>query len=108
MEFVSNVYRVNGTKVIQCNIRDITARKQAEEALANVNKELEKRVDARTAELSTANRLMKKMLDEGKRAEEKLRKSRERSRNLSGRLQIVLRRSGRASRAKSTTSWDSR
>src|SRR5450755_1691404 len=34
VEFVSNVYRVSGgTRVIQCNIRDITERKQAEEAL---------------------------------------------------------------------------
>jgi PAS domain S-box-containing protein len=31
VEFVSNVYQVNGGKVIQCNIRDITKRKQAEE-----------------------------------------------------------------------------
>jgi PAS domain S-box-containing protein len=30
VEFVSNVYQVNGTKVIQCNIRNITERKQAE------------------------------------------------------------------------------
>src|SRR6202171_2187609 len=30
VEFVSNVYGVNGTRVIQCNIRDITARKHAE------------------------------------------------------------------------------
>jgi len=30
VEFVSNVYQVNGSKVIQCNIRDITKRKQAE------------------------------------------------------------------------------
>ncbi len=33
VEFVSNVYRVNGDKVIQCNIRDITKRKRAEEEL---------------------------------------------------------------------------
>ena len=33
VEFVSNVYQVNQRKVIQCNIRDITARKQAEESL---------------------------------------------------------------------------
>jgi PAS domain S-box-containing protein len=31
--FVSNVYLVNGKKVIQCNIRDITRRKHAEAAL---------------------------------------------------------------------------
>jgi PAS domain S-box-containing protein len=30
VEFVSNVYRVDGQSVIQCNIRDITARKRAE------------------------------------------------------------------------------
>ena len=33
VEFVSNVYLVGGEKVIQCNIRDITDRKQAQDAL---------------------------------------------------------------------------
>jgi PAS domain S-box-containing protein len=33
VEFVSNVYQAGEKKVIQCNIRDITKRKQAEEAL---------------------------------------------------------------------------
>ncbi len=33
VEFVSNVYLVNGEKVIQCNIRDITVRKRAVEEL---------------------------------------------------------------------------
>ncbi|HAS04363.1 MAG TPA: hypothetical protein DCR71_01145, partial [Dehalococcoidia bacterium] len=33
VEFVSNVYEVDHSKVIQCNIRDITERKKAEEAL---------------------------------------------------------------------------
>jgi PAS domain S-box-containing protein len=33
VEFVSNVYAVDGTKVIQCNIRDVTDRKRAEDAL---------------------------------------------------------------------------
>jgi len=33
VEFVSNVYLVEGEKVIQCNVRDVTGRKQAEAAL---------------------------------------------------------------------------
>jgi PAS domain S-box-containing protein len=33
VEFVSNVYRIDGEEVIQCNIRDITDRKQAEHLL---------------------------------------------------------------------------
>ena len=33
MEFVSNVYWVNDEKVIQCNIRDISERKRAQDAL---------------------------------------------------------------------------
>ena len=90
VEFVSNVYQENGTRVIQCNIRDITPRHNVEQTLANASKELERRVEERTAELLTANRLMKKMLDEGKRAEEMLMKSRERLRNLSGRLQSLI------------------
>lgn len=32
VEFVSNVYGVNGTSVIQCNIRDITAQKRTEQS----------------------------------------------------------------------------
>jgi diguanylate cyclase (GGDEF)-like protein/PAS domain S-box-containing protein len=37
VEFVSNVYIVNHHKVIQCNIRDITQRKQAEEQLRHLS-----------------------------------------------------------------------
>ena len=33
VEFVSNVYDVGDTRVIQCNIRDVTDRKRAEDAL---------------------------------------------------------------------------
>jgi diguanylate cyclase (GGDEF)-like protein/PAS domain S-box-containing protein len=40
VEFISNVYRVNGTRVIQCNIRDITARHQAEDAFRKTHEEL--------------------------------------------------------------------
>ena len=38
VEFVSNSYDCEGIKVIQCNIRDITARKEAERALQSISK----------------------------------------------------------------------
>ncbi len=40
VEFVSNVYSVDGTMVVQCNIRDITQRRQAEEALRQNQQQL--------------------------------------------------------------------
>ena len=39
VEFVSNVYQVDDTRVIQCNIRDITRRKERSEALTASLKE---------------------------------------------------------------------
>ncbi len=42
VEFVSNVYLVNGKKVIQCNIRDITERRRVEEVLVETSNEREK------------------------------------------------------------------
>jgi two-component system cell cycle sensor histidine kinase/response regulator CckA len=41
VEFVSNVYVVNGKRVIQCNIRDITARKLAEATLREYERVVE-------------------------------------------------------------------
>ena len=38
VEFVSNIYEVDHHKVIQCNIRDVTERKRAQEALATVTR----------------------------------------------------------------------
>jgi PAS domain S-box-containing protein len=41
VEFVSNVYQVNGGKVIQCNIRDITERKRAQGKLKESRQRLQ-------------------------------------------------------------------
>jgi PAS domain S-box-containing protein len=55
VEFVSNVYDVGDTRVIQCNIRDITDRRRAEDAIRAAHAQLERRVGERTAELAHTN-----------------------------------------------------
>ena len=53
--------------------RDVTERKQMEEALRKAHDELEIRVQERTAELAQANEALKAEIDERKRVEEALR-----------------------------------
>ena len=62
VEFVSNLYQEGDRQVIQCNVRDITARKQAEAAQRDADlklsvhaAELENLVNRRTAELRLSN-----------------------------------------------------
>jgi len=45
VEFVSNLYAVDHRKIIQCNIRDITKRKQAEEKLQETTQYLNNLLD---------------------------------------------------------------
>ena len=56
IEFVSNIYQSNGHQVIQCNLRDITQRKVAENDLSSMVRKLEIQVDdlRQLHEVSTA------------------------------------------------------
>jgi PAS domain S-box-containing protein len=55
-------------------LRDISARKRAEEALRNYHDQLEELVDERTAELGLANQQLQHEIEDRKRAEQTLRR----------------------------------
>lgn len=69
VEFVSNVYEVGRTRVIQCNIRDITDRKRAEAELVAARDQLETRVRERTADLARSNENLTAEIARRERAE---------------------------------------
>lgn len=75
VEFVSNVYLVDHEKIIQCNIRDITLRKQAEEALRKVYDEIDLRVKQRTEDLVEANLRLAQEIEDRKQAANSLREA---------------------------------
>ena len=86
VEFVSNVYLVDQEKIIQCNVRDITLRKQTEEALRKAYDEIDLRVKERTAELAEANQQLLLEIEERKKAEESLQEALKEVRQLKNQL----------------------
>jgi PAS domain S-box-containing protein len=69
--------------------RDITERREKEEALTKAKELLELRVEQRTAVLTRVNQELRNEIGERKYAEEQLRESRDQLRALAGRLQSV-------------------
>ena len=63
--------------VLQAIVRDVSERKQAEEAIRRAHDELERRVEERTAELARTSEVLRAEIIERKRVEETLRKNEE-------------------------------
>jgi len=78
----SLIHRKDKPPVFFGMARDITARKQAEEALREARKDLENRVQDRTTELTDANRRLKQEIDERKQIEAALEESEKNYRQL--------------------------
>ena len=72
VEFVSNSYMVDHIKVIQCNIRDITERKKAQEKIQEMQKKLEQLVDTRTTQLDITTKSLTSETKERKKQKMKL------------------------------------
>jgi signal transduction histidine kinase len=78
-----------GTDYLYCYGLDITEHKRVEMDLVKNRRLLEEMVDIRTAELSKINEQLRQEVTERKRAEESIKRSREKLRNLSAHLESV-------------------
>ena len=69
--------KISQRRVLQAIVRDVSERKQAEEAIRQAHDELERRVKERTAELARTSEELRAEISERKRIEETLRKNEE-------------------------------
>jgi len=67
-----DIYLVDRARFIQCNVRDISERKHAQEALRKAYDDLERRVEDRTKDLSASNAALQTEISDRKLAEEAL------------------------------------
>ena len=75
LELSLSSWEMNGALFFTGIIRDITERKQAEEAIQKAHDQLESRVQQRTAELEHTNRQLLQEIADRQQAQEQLRKS---------------------------------
>jgi len=78
VEISRSVFAMKGRTILCGVIRDISDRHSADKASKNAYKDLEKRVEERTAELLETNEMLLAEIEERKRAEQELRNSEER------------------------------
>jgi PAS domain S-box-containing protein len=72
VEFMAIAYHVGDKDVVQCSLRDVTLRRQAEQEAKALNDVLEERVTHRTEELAALNEELTVEIDERKAVEEAL------------------------------------
>ncbi|MDJ0727414.1 MAG: PAS domain-containing sensor histidine kinase [Prochloraceae cyanobacterium] len=89
-EVSASLYEVDGDRLVQGIIRDISNRAQEEKQLEHLNKELQVRAEQRTIQLIQTNRKLHKQIIARKKIEQNLRNSEEKYRSVVNNLKEVV------------------